>query len=92
MMIKIDEEKERRKVALNFKEGWDRAGREGAVSPQLKKALEEHYGIHPDRAQAYMDAAMAHRSGRGPLPDPEDYKDPIVVPIRGKDKNPFDKK
>lgn len=81
-----DDEKDKiiRETAKVFKEGWDRAGREGFVSPELSKALQEDLGIHPERVQDFVTARQAHMSGRGNAPDPADYKEPKIVPIHKK--------
>lgn len=67
--------------ATAFLQGWQKAGRDGAVTPELRKALVDEYGIHPDRAQQWMDATMSHKTGRGPKPDPREYMAPIVVSL-----------
>lgn len=69
------------KSAQLFRDSWEKAGRDGSVSLELAQALQEEFGIHPDRAQAYMDDLMAFLIGRGSAerPNPEDYREPVVV-------------
>lgn len=88
-LLGLGDETSVRATAGEFKTGWDAAGRDGAVTPELTKALEE-IGVHPERAQHYMDALMASkRPGSGiPNPDPKDYATPVVTPIGGKPKPP----
>lgn len=74
------------KMSEIFKAGWDQAGREGAVSPELAKAWVDDLGIHPDRVQQFADAQWQHVAGKGDKPDPKDFGTPVVAPIRGKDK------
>jgi len=70
-----------REVAEEFKSGWDKAREDGVdISPQYRRALIEDMGIHPDRVRAYVDALMDKDT---PKPNPEDYKDPIVIKIDG---------
>ena len=78
----------KKEVARNFKAGWDAAGRDGAVSAELSKHLVEQLGIHPERVQHYMDALMKHRGGRGPEPDPKDFKSPVVASLPRPDNGP----
>jgi hypothetical protein len=64
-----------------FAKGWKEAGRDGAIDPKLAAALLDTYGIHPDRAQQFMNARMDFRQGRGPEPDPKDYASPVIVDL-----------
>lgn len=68
--------------AQAFKAGWDAAGREGSVSPELSRALQKDAGIHPDQVQAYMNALMQSKIGKGPTPDPKNYQTPVVIALR----------
>lgn len=83
-----DEERIKRQVAQSIKAGWDHAGRDGFVSPELAKAWTEQLGIHPDRVQDYAIAQQAHIVGRGDAPDPENFKQPKIVPFRKPDDGP----
>ncbi len=68
-------------VAQTFKTGWDAAGRDGVVSPALKKALEETHGIHPDQADRFMADTLDARRHHKAAPKPEDYARPVVLPF-----------
>lgn len=75
-------------VAKAVKAGWDRAGREGFVSPELSKVWVEELGIHPDRVQDYAIAQQQHLVGRGEKPDPENFKDAKIIPLKKPDNGP----
>jgi hypothetical protein len=66
-----------------FAEAYKERSRETHISPRLSAGLQEAYGIHPDRAEAFMEARLKSIGGRGPAPDPEDYKTPVVLPLFG---------
>lgn len=53
----------------------------GTVIPQLKAAFEKYWGVDPSRAEAYMLALLQSTLTGGPEPDPEDYRQPVVVPL-----------
>lgn len=61
-------------LAVAFKEGWDRAGRQGTVTPELAAAWMESYGIDMTRVQSFADAQWAHMTGKGPKPHPADFR------------------
>lgn len=83
-----DKNKPEKEAAKAFKAGWEQRARDGFVSPELKQAIIENYGIHPDRVQEFVEAQQAHQSKRGEKPDPENYKTPKIVPFKKPDDGP----
>lgn len=70
-----------RQTGENFVAGWRAAAQEVARSPIAREWVKV-LGIHPDRVVQYADALSAYNSRRGAKPDPENFKHPIVTPIR----------
>lgn len=62
---------------------YNRAAEEVAHSPVAQEWV-KRLGIHPDRAVQYGQALLDHKSGRGPEPDPKQFKTPVVRVLQPK--------